>query len=215
MKPMLAITASILSIEPDRMAREIATIEDGVDAIQLDIMDGNFVSNVTYGAEVCTHFNTHLPLDVHLMVADPAAILPSFLAVPVQHVTFHAEAVLSTEERRRILSAIRVGGATTGIAINPGTPLSAIDDVVNEVDMVLCMTVVPGRGGQAFIPSVLDNVRALRAAHPTLSIQVDGGVNEETARQCIAAGADNLVIGSALFREVDRIAFLQRIRALA
>lgn len=211
----LTLTASVLSIDPSRMQEEIASVAEYIDAIQLDIMDGRFVDNVTYGAEVSQNFHTSLPLDAHLMVADPVDRIPAFLAVPVQHVTFHAEAVPATADRKALIAAIREAGATVGIAVNPGTPFPSIDDVIDDVDMVLCMTVHPGKGGQAFIPDVLEKIRSIRSRHPDMSIQVDGGVNEETAVQCIDAGADNLVIGSALFKAPDRIAFLQRIRHAA
>lgn len=211
----LILTASILSLEPARMKDELASVSPGIDAVQLDIMDGRFVDNTTYGAEIVRSVDTALPLDVHLMVADPDAYVGSFLAAGAAHVTFHAEAVPDTPRRKVLIAAIRNGGATAGIAINPDTPLTAIDDVVDDVDLVLCMTVRPGKGGQAFIGSVLPKIEALRRAHPRLSLQVDGGVNEETAARCLAAGADNLVIGSALFNAGDRLALLDRIRHAA
>lgn len=211
----LTLTASILSLEPGRMKDEVASVASGIDAVQLDIMDGRFVDNVTYGAEIVRSVDTTLPLDVHLMVADPDAYVGSFLAAGVAHVTFHAEAEPDTSRRKVLIAAIRNGGATAGIALNPDTPISAIDDVVDDVDLVLCMTVEPGKGGQAFIGSVLPKIEALRRAHPGLSLQVDGGVNEGTAAQCLAAGADNLVIGSALFTATDRLALLECIRHAA
>ena len=211
----LKLTASILSLDPARMKDEVASVSPGIDAVQLDIMDGRFVGNQTYGAEIIRSVDTALPLDVHLMVADPDTHVGSFLAAGVAHVTFHAEAVPDTARRKVLLAAIRNGGATAGIALNPRTPVSAIDDVVDEVEVVLCMTVEPGKGGQAFIDSVLPKIESLRRARPGLSLQVDGGVNEETAARCLAAGADNLVIGSALFRATDRLALLDRIRHAA
>lgn len=206
----LTITASILSIEQGRMKDEIASIEGDVDAIQLDIMDGHFVDNTTYGAEISQKLHTSLPLDVHLMVENPAERIQEFLVVPVQHITFHAEAVSDRADQERLVAAIRAGGATAGIAINPETHHDAIQTM--DVDMVLCMTVHPGKGGQPFIPEVLEKIRSIRSQHPDVSIQVDGGINVETAQRCIAAGADNLVIGSALFAAQDRAAFLASIR---
>ena len=211
----LTITASILSLEPGRMKDEVADVAPGIDAVQLDIMDGKFVDNRTYGAEIIRSVDTALPLDVHLMVEDPAAHVGAFLAARVAHVTFHAEAVPDTARRKVLVAAIRNGGATAGIAINPGTPVSAIDDVVDDVDMVLVLSVEPGFGGQEFLGSVLPKIEALRRAHPGLSLQVDGGINEETAARSVAAGADNLVIGSALFQNADRLALLHRIRHAA
>lgn len=208
----LTLTASVLSLDPSRMKDEVATVADGIDAVQLDIMDGRFVENSTYGAEIVASVGTSSPLDVHLMVADPESMLAGFIDAGARHVTFHAEAVPERADQERIVAAIRARGCTAGIAINPTTPFDA---VLADVDMVLCMTVWPGKGGQAFIEDVLPKIRAIRAARPDLSIQVDGGVNEETAKACIAAGADNLVIGSALFKAPDRLALLRRIRHAA
>lgn len=215
MMPSLTLTASILSLDPSRMKDEVADVAEAIDAVQLDIMDGRFVENSTYGAEIVASVGTSLPLDVHLMVVDPESRIQEFIDAGARHITFHAEAVPERADRERLVAAIRTGGATAGIAINPDTPLETIDDVVGDVDLVLAMTVWPGKGGQSFIGSVLPKIEALRRAHPGLSIQVDGGVNEETAKACIAAGADNLVIGSALFTAPDRIALLQRIRHAA
>lgn len=209
----LKLTASILSIEQGRMDAEIATVAEHLDAIQLDIMDGRFVENTTYGAEITQKFHTSLPLDVHLMVSDPADRIAAFAAVPVQHITFHAEAVPGRVDQEHLVAAIRACGCTAGIAINPETPSDAIQ--ATDIDVVLCMTVHPGKGGQAFIEDVLPKIRSIRAQHPDVSIQVDGGVNEETAAKCIEAGVDNLVIGSSLFKAADRAAFLQRIRHAA
>lgn len=206
----LLLTASILSLDPPTMHDRVAAIASKLDAVQLDIMDGRFVENITYGAEIVTALNTSLPLDVHLMVADPASRIAEFAAVSARHITFHAEAVPGRTDQTRLVKAIRDAGCTAGIAINPDTHYDAIQTM--EIDLVLCMTVMPGKGGQAFIGSVLPKIQALRQAHPGLMIQIDGGINEETARLCIDAGADNLVIGSALFRDPDPALFLDRIR---
>ena len=208
----LTLTASILSLDPSRMKDEVADVADAIDAVQLDIMDGRFVENSTYGAEIVASVDTPLPLDVHLMVVDPEHWIRGFIDAGARHVTFHAEAVPARADQERLVAAIRARGCTAGIAINPTTPFDA---VLTDVDMVLCMTVWPGKGGQAFIPDVLHKVRAIRTARPDLSIQVDGGVNEQTAKECIAAGADNLVIGSALFKALDRSALLTSIRRAA
>lgn len=208
----LVLTASILSLEPSAMRGRVAEVAVELDAVQLDIMDGLFVANETYGAEIASSVATDLPLDIHLMVADPAARLPAFREIGASHVTFHAEAVPATADRLALVEAIRNGGATAGIAINPNTPVSAIDDVVSGVDLVLVMSVEPGKGGQAFIPSITGKIEVLRRAHPGLMIQVDGGINAETAPRCVAAGADNLVIGSALFNAPDPVAYLRAIR---
>lgn len=210
MSRSLRITASILSLDPSRMAEEVATIAEKVDAIQLDIMDGQFVSHTTYGAEIVSLVRTTLPLDVHLMVVNPADRIDAFANAGVSHITFHAEAVADRHAQERLVAAIRSKGCTAGIAINPHTHHDAIQTM--DIDLVLCMTVHPGKGGQQFIESVLPKIASIRSQHPDISIQVDGGINEETARACIAAGADNLVIGTALFAAPDPLRVLDRIR---
>lgn len=213
MKRPLTLTASILSLEPPRMRDAVAAIAAQLDAVQLDVMDGRFVDNETYGAEIVPVVGTSLPLDVHLMVADPSAYVDAFAEAGASHITFHAEAVPGRSDQERLVDAIRRSGCTAGIAINPSTRHDAIQTM--DIDLVLCMTVQPGKGGQAFIPDVLRKIRSIRDRHPELSIQVDGGINEETAARCIEAGADNLVIGSALFTAPDPAAFLDRIRHAA
>lgn len=212
MTNILRLEASILSADRSRLDEEIASVEGAVDAVHIDVMDGTFVPHTAFDAITARNLSTTLPLDIHLMVEQPVDFIDEFLAIPVAHITFHAEAVRDTSDRLALIAAIRAGGATAGIAVNPNTPLSAIDDVIDAIDQVLLMTVEPGKGGQPFLAPVLEKIRSLRAARPDLSIQVDGGVNEETAAHCIDAGADTLVIGSALFNAPDRTALLQCIR---
>ncbi len=135
-----------------------------------------------------------------------------FLDVGARNITFHAEAVSKTEDRRTLIAAIRAGGATAGIALNPATPLSTIEDVVADVDLVLVMSVVPGFGGQKFLAEVLPKVTELRKRFPDLLIQMDGGIDAVTCKQCIAAGADNLVSGSFVFSAPDRAAAIRSLR---
>ena len=208
----ILIAPSILSADLARLQEEVATVEADADWLQVDVMDGHFVPNLSFGAPVIKHLKTALPLDIHLMVTNPADRLAEFLAVGAKHVTFHAEAVGSTAERRALIAAIRKGGATAGIAIKPGTPVAAIDDVIGEVDLALVMSVEPGFGGQAFIADSLKKISAIRQAHPRLMIQVDGGIDPKTAAACIAAGADNLVAGTAIFGAGDRAAAIRSLR---
>jgi ribulose-phosphate 3-epimerase len=208
----LIVTPSILSADLARLQDEVDSIADDADWIQIDVMDGHFVPNLSFGAPILRTLQTGLPLDVHLMVANPADRVREFLDQSAANITFHAEAVPGTDARRVLIKAIRDGGASAGIAINPSTPLSAIDDVVNEVDLVLVMSVQPGFGGQAFRPEVLEKVKALRAAHPALMIQMDGGITADTAPACRAAGADNLVSGSFIFAAADRAAAIRSLR---
>jgi ribulose-phosphate 3-epimerase len=155
---------------------------------------------------------TKLPLDVHLMVSNPAERIEEFLEAGASHITFHAEAVKSTSERRAIIRAIRKGKATAGIAINPATHLKAIEDVVRDIDLVLVMSVVPGFSGQKFMKAVLPKVIALRARFPKLMIQMDGGIDAKNAGLCKFAGATNLVAASAIFNARDRKKAINAIR---
>lgn len=207
------IAPSILSADLAHLQDEVNTIQTA-DWIQVDVMDGHFVPNLSFGAPVIKNLVTDLPLDIHLMVKNPADRIAEFLALPVAHITFHAEAVPSRDARRALIDAIRKGGATVGIALNPETPIAEIADCVEDVDLVLLMSVHPGFGGQAFIPSVLDKIRALRIAHPSLMIQVDGGINVETAALAREAGANNLVAGSAVFKHEDRAAAIASLRGV-
>jgi ribulose-phosphate 3-epimerase len=198
------ITPSILSADFGRLQDEVASVESLADWLQVDVMDGHFVPNLSFGAPVVKWIKTKLPLDIHLMVSNPADRVAEFQAIGAKNITFHAEAVKDTASRLALMKSIRSTGATAGIAINPETPVSAIDDVVEQVDLVLVMSVHPGFGGQMFIKDVLPKVEALRKKHPTLMIQIDGGIDEKTAALARAAGANNLVAGSALFSSSDR-----------
>lgn len=210
-RPIL-IAPSILSADLTRLQEEVASIEAFADWLQVDVMDGHFVPNLSFGAPVLKTLKTHLPLDIHLMVENPEERIEEFLELQVKHITFHAETVPETDSRRALIQAIRDGKATAGIAIKPGTPLEEIEDVVADVDLVLIMSVEPGFGGQAFIPDVLTKVKTLRSRFPDLMIQMDGGINEQTAALCIEAGADNLVAGSYVFKAADRAAAIASLR---
>ena len=209
----ILITPSILSCNLAHLQDEVDSVSTA-DWLQVDVMDGHFVPNLSFGAPVIKNLKTKLPLDIHLMVSNPRDRLKEFFAVGAKHITFHAEAVTDPDERLRLIGHIREGNATVGIAINPGTPISAIDDVVGEVDLVLVMSVLPGFSGQAFIPEVLEKVTALRKAHPELMIQMDGGIDALIAKDCVRAGASNLVSASYIFNAQDRAAAIQALRAV-
>ncbi len=208
----ILITPSILSADFAHVQREVDSVEPYADGIHIDVMDGHFVSNLSFGAPVLRCVKTKLPLDVHLMVSNPEDRIAEFAALGVKNITFHAEAVPTIEARRALIQAIHSAKATAGIAINPETDLAMIQDIVGEVDLVLIMSVHPGFGGQTFIPSVLEKVKALRAKFPQLMIQMDGGIDPSTAKLAREAGANNLVAGSSVFSSPDRKVAIMALR---
>lgn len=205
------ISPSILSADFARLQEEVISVEPYADWLQVDVMDGHFVPNLSFGAPVVKCLKTDLPLDIHLMVSNPADRIDEFLAIGASHITFHAE-VTDAQARRQLVARIREGGATAGIAINPDTPLSSVEDVLTDIDLLLVMSVQPGFGGQTFIADVLEKVRNARAKHPTLMIQMDGGIDDKTAEQSREAGANNLVAGSFIFRSTDRATAIEALR---
>ncbi len=202
-KPL--VSASILSADFTDLGHEIATLEEaGVDAIHLDVMDGAFVPNITFGPLVVEAIRriTSLPLDLHLMIEEPARYLREFADAGADWITIHIEAC---PHIHRDLSKIKEMGKRAGVAINPGTPISMVDSVLTEADLVLVMSVNPGFGGQKFISTTLDKLSRLQhlCEHKgaVTEIAADGGVDAEYAPQAILAGADTLVIGAGLFCE--------------
>ncbi|MCA9370733.1 MAG: ribulose-phosphate 3-epimerase [Candidatus Peregrinibacteria bacterium] len=198
------IAPSILSADLAHLQEEVSSIEPYADWLQIDVMDGHFVPSISFGAPIVRCIQTALPLDIHLMVSNPAERIDEFLEIGAANITFHAEAVAHTEHRKELIQRIRAGGATAGIAINPETSLDSVGDVLEEIDLLLVMSVHPGFGGQPFIEHVLSNVRTARSAFPDLMIQMDGGINKDTASECVKAGANNLVSGSFIFGASDR-----------
>lgn len=192
------IIPSILAADFSHLQKEVDSVASA-DGLQIDVMDGHFVPNLSFGAEIIEDLKTNLPFDVHLMVQNPADRIQEFLDAKAQNITFHAEAVRDTKERKKLIESIHKGGATAGIAINPDTPIEEIEDVLEVVDLVLVMSVHPGFSGQLFIPDVLKKVREVRNRFSDLEIQMDGGITVENAAQCREAGANNLVAASAIF----------------
>ncbi|MDR3012230.1 MAG: ribulose-phosphate 3-epimerase [Chitinispirillales bacterium] len=205
MKKIL-VAPSILSADFRSLEREVKAAEDaGADMIHCDVMDGHFVPNLTFGPFVVEAVKkcVSIPLDVHLMISNPGKYIGNFCDAGADILSFHAEAVAEEAERRTLLESIRARGVRSGIAVNPDIPVDLFIGVLDAVDMAVIMSVYAGFGGQKFIPDVLEKVRAIRQAAdkrgPDIDIQVDGGVNGETAALCAAAGANVLVAGSYVF----------------
>ncbi|MFA6259459.1 MAG: ribulose-phosphate 3-epimerase [Candidatus Peribacteraceae bacterium] len=214
MASKVIITPSILSADFSALQAEVASIEQHADWLQADIMDGHFVPNLSFGAPVLRCIQTNLPLDVHLMVSNPEDRVGEFIEAGAAHITFHAEAVPDVSAQQALLARIRTFGATAGIAINPETPLSAVGDILGDIDLLLVMSVHPGFGGQVFLPDVLGKVVEAHAQRPDLMIQMDGGIDDRTAPLCIEAGATNLVAGSFIFHADDRPAAIAALRGI-
>jgi ribulose-phosphate 3-epimerase len=194
------VTPSLLNCNFARVADELEALKRaGAIAVHLDVMDGHFVPNLSYGPPVIKDWRpcTDFPFDTHLMMTDPARYLDDFIRAGCDVIIFHIEAV---PEPVPLLRRIRASGCQAALSLNPPTPASAIEPFLDELDAVLVMSVMPGFGGQKFERSVLEKVRALRAARPDLRISIDGGINPTTAAEAVAAGATQLVAGSAIFR---------------
>lgn len=214
---MIKIAPSILAANFSKLAEEVIEVEKaGADIIHIDVMDGHFVPNITMGAIVVEALRpvTKLPLDVHLMIQNPDAYIEQFAKAGADYITVHVEAC---PHLHRTLQLIRSTGAKSGVVLNPHTPLESILHVLDQVDMVLFMTVNPGFGGQKFIHSVLPKVKQLstiiKEQNLPIEIEIDGGVDEETIIPCVEAGATILVAGSAIFSKDNRAEALQQIRA--
>ena len=205
--PRIKIVPSILSANQDRLQEEINEIEEDSDLLQVDIMDNKFVPNITPQSELLKKFNTKVPLDIHLMVEEPSEeYIKSFIdsnpKLKINDIAVHQEACSNI---KNTLNFIKSNNIKPSVAINPKTPLNSIKNILDDVEMVIIMTVEPGFSGQEFIESALEKVSELRKLKPDLDIGVDGGINDKTARLAVKAGANVLVVSSSIFKAKDKV----------
>jgi ribulose-phosphate 3-epimerase len=211
------LAPSVLNADLAQLADQVRLVEDAADWIHLDLMDGHFVPNLTFGPPVVAALRPHTDryLDCHLMVADPVALLPALAEAGAGGVTMHVEAL---EDPADALRAAAGHGMGVGLAVKPGTPLDAVLPHLDRLDLVLPMTVEPGFGGQEFDAGVLPKIAAARqavqASGRPIAVQVDGGVNAATLPRCLHAGADVFVVGTAIFGAEDPAAAAKAFRAL-
>jgi ribulose-phosphate 3-epimerase len=213
---MVKIAPSILSADFARLGEEIVAVEKaGADYIHIDVMDGHFVPNITIGPLIVEAIRpvTKLPLDVHLMIENPDQYIENFAKAGADYITVHVEAC---RHLHRTIHHIKSFGIKAGVVLNPATPVESIQHILADIDMVLLMSVNPGFGGQSFIPEVLPKIRKVKemadSIEKELEIEIDGGVNSETAKQCMEAGANVLVAGSAIYNQEDYAAAISLIR---
>lgn len=213
---MLKIAPSILSADFAKLGEEITAVERaGADYIHVDVMDGHFVPNITIGPLIVQAIRpvTKLPLDVHLMIDNPDQYIEAFAKAGADYITVHVEAC---RHLHRTIHHIKSFGIKAGVVLNPATPVDTIQHIVRDIDMVLLMSVNPGFGGQKFIPEVLPKIRKVKEMADSIGkeieIEIDGGVNSETAKLCVEAGANVLVAGSAIYDQEDYAAAISLIR---
>ena len=209
----IEVVPSILSADFARLDEEIAEItRTGVKIVHLDVMDGHFVPNITIGPPVIAKLRkiSKLVFDAHLMISDPVKYAEPFARAGADHITFHIE---TTDDPKSLVEKLHQLGCTAGICLNPETPVEAIEAVAPLCEMILVMTVHPGFGGQAFMPEAAKRIARVRElVGPDIRIEVDGGIDAQTAPKVVSYGADTLVAGNAIFNKPDRLAAIEAIR---
>ena len=217
MKNNILISPSVLAADFSKLGDEVQSVSEmGADFIHLDIMDGHFVPNLSFGADIVREIRPHsnLPFDVHLMITNPGIYIKSYVDAGANLITVHPE---STSHIHSVLQQIKKSGIKAGVALNPGTPLEVLDNIIDVTDLVLVMTVNPGFGGQSFLLSQLAKISKIRSIidkeNYLIDLSVDGGINAKTAALAIDAGANVLVAGTSIFKSKDKT-YLESINRL-